>query len=322
MISDSRLDALLAEDAPHGDLTTEAVGIGARAGRIAYSAREPLVLCGAEEAARVLVRAGASPRRIADAGTTAAPGDLLLEAEGSAAALHLGWKVALHLMEHLSGIATRTRRIVDAARAGAGRPVPVAATRKGFPGTRDLALLGVRAGGGIAHRLGLSDSILLFAEHAAFLGEGGLSAAIARLRARQPERKVVVEVSSLAEAVAAARAGADVVQVEKLPPPAFAEVAAACRAAAGAARLAATGGVDESNAAAYAAAGADLLVTSAPYAGRPSEIEVDLTARGRARARRRGPRAPRTRGQVRTASTPPMRPSLGSRRARRRALRP
>jgi molybdenum transport protein len=280
VIPDSRLDALLAEDAPHGDLTTETLGVGPLPGRISYTAREPLVLAGVEEASRLLARTGCTPRVLQASGASLQPGELLLEADGSAAALHLGWKVALHLLEQLSGIATRTRRLVDAASAGAGgRPVPVAATRKGFPGTRDLALLGVRAGGGIAHRLGLSDSLLLFAQHAVFFGPGGLPEAIARLKARQPEQKVVVEVASLAEALAAARAGADVIQVEKLPPAAFAEVAAACHALPTPPRIAATGGVDESNAGAYAAAGADLLVTSAPYAARPAEIRVEITRR-------------------------------------------
>lgn len=278
MIPDSRLDELLLEDAPHGDLTTEALGIGASPGRIAFGAREPLVFAGGEEASRLLARVGAAPRLLLRSGALARAGDALLEAEGSAASLHLGWKVSLHLMEQLSGIATRTRRIVEAARA-AGRDVPVAATRKCFPGTRDLALLAVRAGGGVAHRLGLSDSLLVFAQHTGFLSPGGLPAAIARVRDREPEKKVVVEVASLEEAVAAGRAGADVIQVEKLSPSAFAEVVAACRSLAGAPRLAATGGVDESNAAAYAAAGADLLVTSAPFSGRPAEIRVEITPR-------------------------------------------
>jgi molybdenum transport protein len=279
VIPDSRLDQLLAEDAPHGDATTDGLGIGALRGRMVYTAREPLILAGVEEAARLLARVGATAHARAASGASLHPGQMLLEADGSAAALHLGWKVALHLMEQLSGIATRTRRIVEAARDGARREIPVAATRKGFPGTRDLALLGVRAGGGVAHRLGLSDSILIFAQHTVFLGASGLPAAVARLQEREPERKVVVEVDSLEHAVAAVRAGAEVIQVEKLAPQAFAEVVAACRALSSSIRIAATGGVDESNAAAYGAAGADLLVTSAPYAASPAQIRVEITPR-------------------------------------------
>jgi len=262
---------------PHGDLTTEALGIGGLPGLLSFSAREPFVLAGGEEAGRLLGRAGATVRVLRPEGTRVERGEAILKAQGSAAALHLGWKPALHMVEYLSGIATRTRRLVEAARAASsGREVPIAATRKTFPGTRDLALRAIRAGGGIAHRLGLSDSILIFAQHTAFLGASGLGAAIARVRTRQPERKLVVEVCGLDEALAAVHWRADVVQVEKLPPQQFAELVAACRSAADRPLLAATGGIDESNAAAYAQAGADLIVTSAPYSARPVEVQVTL----------------------------------------------
>ncbi|HVP69241.1 MAG TPA: ModD protein [Anaeromyxobacteraceae bacterium] len=276
MISDEALDALLLEDAPHGDRTTEALGIGALRGRISFTVREPLVVAGVEEAARVLARAGAAAHVRTPDGAWTRPGDVLLDAEGSAAALHLGWKVALHLLEHLSGIATRTRRMLKAAREGAGgRHVPVAATRKCFPGTRDLALLAVRAGGGVPHRLGLSASVLVFRQHTAFL-PGGLPAAVDLIRRHDPGRKVVVEASTLEEAIAATRAGADVIQAEKFPPGDFAAVVEACRRLSASVRVAATGGVEESNAAAYARAGADFLVTSAPFAARPAEIQVSI----------------------------------------------
>lgn len=96
---------------------------------------------------------------------------------------------------------------------------------------------GTRAGGGIAHGLALSDSILVFAQHAAFLGAGGLTDAITRLRRLQPERKVAVEVSNRQGA------GAYVIQVEMLAPVEFAEIVTACRSLALAAPplLAATG---------------------------------------------------------------------------------
>lgn len=105
----------------------------------------------------------------------------------------------------------------------------------------------MRAGGGIAHRLGLSDSILVFSQHAAFLGAGGVTDGITRLRRLQPERKVAVEVSTRQDALLAARAGADVIQVEKLAPAEFGEIVTEYRSLALAAPplLAATGGVDE-----------------------------------------------------------------------------
>lgn len=88
-----------------------------------------------------------------------------------------------------------------------------------------------------------------------------------------------MEVVSLEEALAAVRAGTDVVQVDKLPVDAFAKLVAACRTMPGSRQYAATGGIDESNAADYAAAGADVLVTSAPFSARPAEIQVEIRPR-------------------------------------------
>src|SRR3954471_18910077 len=104
---------------------------------------------------------------------------------GSASALHAGWKAAQTLVEWASGIASGVRVIVDAARAK--RPdIVVACTRKAVPLTRGLSIKAVRAGGGVMHRTGLSDTVLLFAEHRAFLPEMDEVAIITRLRAKAP----------------------------------------------------------------------------------------------------------------------------------------
>ena len=198
-------------------------------------------------------------------------------AEGDAAALHRGLKVAQTLMEVTSGIATRARRILAAARQG--RPgIAVACTRKHLPGAKDVMLKAVMAGGCIAHRLGLSDSVLVFAQHRAFLGRTPPHLWVNALRAAQPERKVTVEAESVDEALWFAAAGVDAVQLDKLSPE---QVGDAVRAMATLPRqplLIVAGGVNEANAAAYAAAGAGLLVTSAAYAAPPADLSVTVTA--------------------------------------------
>ena len=168
ILSDASLDALLADDAPYGDLTTQALGIGQRPGRIAFAARGDMVLCCAEEAERKLTLSGARPVRRRASGDRLAAGEVFLEAEGPAAALLRAWKVSQTLVEYASGIATATRRIVDAARIV--RPdIAVACTRKNFPGTKAVAVKAVLAGGAQMHRLGLSETLLVFPEHRAFL---------------------------------------------------------------------------------------------------------------------------------------------------------
>lgn len=106
----------IAEDVGFGDLTTRTLGISGQPGRISFAARDPMVACATEEAARILTRLGAVPRLLVASGEAVVPGTLLLEATGDAAALLAGWKVVQTLIEWSAGIAARcgtcaTRRV-------------------------------------------------------------------------------------------------------------------------------------------------------------------------------------------------------------------
>lgn len=275
-IAEAEIDRLIAEDVGFGDLTTRTLGIGARAGRISFTARDPMVASATEEAARILARLGATPHVRLASGAAAVAGTLLLDATGDAGALHAGWKVAQTLIEWSAGIASAVREIIDAARA-VTPSITVACTRKSVPLTRALSIKSVLAGGGTMHRTGLGDTILVFPEHRAFLPDEDLRQTLARLRAAAPERAIVVEVGGVDDAVLAAEAGADVVQLEKFTPDAVALVRTRLRVGA-APVIAAAGGINATNAAAYAKAGADILVTSAPYTARPRDVQVRLSA--------------------------------------------
>ncbi len=278
LIPDAEIDRWLAEDVPFGDLTTHALGIGERPGRMVFAARDAMVVVASEEAARLLVRVGCTVSELRPSGCAAEAGAPLLVAEGPAAALLAGWKVAQTLMEYASGIATVARHLVEAAHA-VNPGVVVACTRKTFPGTKAISIKAILAAGAIPHRLGLSETVLVFPEHRAFLAGESQTSALARLKVACPERKIVVEVDSLDDAVSAARAGADVVQLEKLPPETVAAIVARLADAAPHAKVAAAGGVKLANAADYARAGAHILVTSAPYFAPPVDIMVSVSAR-------------------------------------------
>lgn len=269
-IPDAVLEAWLADDVPCGDLTTDALRIGPMAARVAFLARQPMVVCASEEAVRLIELAGARARLASPSGASIGPADLILTAEGPACSLHRAWKTAQTLIEWASGIASATAAMVAAA-----GDVPVACTRKNVPGTKALSAKAVRSGGGVMHRLGLSETLLLFPEHRRFLDEAPAST-IQRLRRGQPEKKIVVEVSCLEEALIWAEAGADVLQLEKFTP----DAVAACRASLQQMEilsrplLAAAGGIRVDNAAAYVAARVDILVTSAPYTAPPKDVQV------------------------------------------------
>ncbi len=272
-LSDDLLDRLLTEDVPYGDLTTHSLGIGPKPGKMRFSARGPMVVCCVEEAVRLVEKAGGLARAHCKSGDWREPGALLLEAEGPAEALMMAWKAAQVLMEATSGIATATRRIVEAAWAGGG--ATVSCTRKTFPGGRAQSVKAILAGGGTPHRLGLSDTILLFAEHRAFLGDD-LGAAVARLKAACPEKKLVAEAQSPEDAVELARAGVDILQADKFTPQALHELARHLSWVDKPPVLAAAGGIDASNAEAFVRAGAQILVTSSPYWARPCDVQVNI----------------------------------------------
>ena len=274
-LADSVLQSWLAEDAPFGDLTTASLGIAAAAGHLRFAARSAMVLALAPEAARLLELAGASVHLEAGDGSHLAVGDVILTAKGPAGALLLGWKVAQTLLEMAGGIATAAASIVAAAHA-VDPAVTVACTRKTFPGTRTVAVKAIQAGGAVPHRLGLSETVLVFAEHLAFAGHRPLKAIVAELKRRCPEKKVVMEVADLDAALRAAEAGVHVLQLEKFAPAQVAELIHALADWTG--TVAVAGGVNSGNAAEYVRAGARVLVTSAPYWAVPRDVAVSIGA--------------------------------------------
>jgi molybdenum transport protein len=274
-LDDAQLAALLREDAPFGDLTSAMLVSPNSTGRMRFVARRAMCVAGSEEALRIIQMAGAQAELHAASGTHAAPGQLLIEAEGPAHALLLAWKVAQTLVEAASGIASATAAIVGLLRE-AGHTQPVACTRKNFPGTRAIAAKAVRAGGGVMHRLGLSETLLVFPEHRVFIAPERMAQAIADLLRAQPEKRIVVEVGNEQDALALARAGAHVLQLERFTPTDVASLRHKLLEAGLAVSLAPAGGVTRDNALDYARAGVDLLVTSAPYFAPPADVQVSI----------------------------------------------
>ncbi|NNJ10189.1 ModD protein [Chloroflexales bacterium ZM16-3] len=277
-LSDDEIARLIREDVPYLDLTTYALGIGDAPGRITFAARHPTVIAGTEEAGRLLAQCGATVTMSTRSGCRVETGDVVLVADGPAQALHRGWKVALNLLEYGSGIATRARELVDAARQ-VQPSVTVATTRKVFPGTKALAVKGILAGGAVPHRMGLSETILIFPQHRAFLGGlDGLCQALRTLKQSGREHKLGVEVERLDDAVAVAEAGADLIQFDKLPVDELRQAVQVLRPRFPALTLVAAGGLTGANIRAFAETGVDVLVTTWPYFGTPADIRATLSS--------------------------------------------
>lgn len=256
----AQLAAWLAEDIGRGDLTAPA--LGGRSGRAQWIAKAAGVFCGGvlvEPLFRQLDPAVGVRLLVAD-GAAVQPGQCLLELEGAAAALVAGERTALNLAMRLSGIATATAALV-AELAGTG--VRLADTRKTTPGLRVLEKYAVRCGGGCNHRLGLDDAAMLKENHLAWAG--GVAQAIAAVRAGAPwPARVIVEAETAAEAEAAVRAGADGVLLDEFSPEALVALVPRLRSLAPAGLVLEASGVRPDQLQAYAAAGIDLISTSAP----------------------------------------------------------
>lgn len=276
-IADETVERWIKEDAPYGDLTTWLMGIDEKHGKIEYFSREETVLCGTEEAARIFIKFGAKTQEILPSGTFVKPGQLLLTVEGSAAGVHQGWKIALNILEYASGIATRTQRLVKAAQ-NINPNLEIVATRKNFPGTKELAIKAILAGGALPHRLGLSETILIFAQHRVFLdGFEALVAKIPELKARACEKKIIVEVETLEEAIQLAKAGVDGIQFDKVDAAALAMWIQTLRGINPQLVLLAAGGVNENNIAAYAKTGINAVATTAVFFGKPADIKAKIS---------------------------------------------
>jgi molybdenum transport protein len=276
-IGDDVIERIIREDVPALDLTTWTLGLSG-SGLLRCTTRTDVVVCGAEESARIATRLGARSAGGPESGTPVPAGGVVFEAVGDVRVLHQAWRACLKVLEGATGIATRTAGLVARAREGSA-DAQVLTSRKWFPGTRELAVKAAVVGGALPHRLGLSETLLVFAQHREFLGGvAGLLPRIGEMRARVPEKKLVVEVASLEEAVAVAAAGADGVQFDKVPPAVLGDGVARLRESFPGLVVLAAGGVTPGNARDYAATGVHGLVTSWVFHGPPADLGTEFIA--------------------------------------------
>jgi nicotinate-nucleotide pyrophosphorylase (carboxylating) len=210
------IDRALAEDVGAGDVTTEAtVAPDARA-RATVVQKAPGVISGLEVAAAVFTRLDPEARvELGPEGEWRDAGARVLVAEGSARALLTGERTALNVLGRLSGVATLTARVVRAV-AEAGGGARILDTRKTTPGMRTLEKAAVRAGGGVNHRFGLWDAVLIKENHVA--AAGGVGEAVRRVRDAGAQLPVEVEVRNPGEIAEALGAGAPALLLDNMTP--------------------------------------------------------------------------------------------------------
>ncbi|WP_305042160.1 carboxylating nicotinate-nucleotide diphosphorylase [Geoalkalibacter sp.] len=248
----------LLEDIGAGDLTTEATIAPGTQAAARLIAKEDFTLAGIEVARQVF--ATVDPRiafvaRKAD-GESVARGELLAEMQGDAASLLKGERVALNLMQRMSGVATLTARFVAVV---SGTAAQIVDTRKTTPGLRILEKYAVRMGGGRNHRYALYDGVLIKENHIA--AAGGIGPAVEGARRRLSHiHKIEIETRNLSEVQQALDARVDVILLDNMDPAGLREAVALI---AGRAVTEASGGVNLESVRAIAESGVDLISVGA-----------------------------------------------------------
>ena len=267
----------LQEDVGPGDETTRRTIPPDLAGHGTIVAREAVVVAGLDLARLVFEevepRVRFSP--LVAEGTLVDRGTPLVSLDGPIAGILTGERVALNLLQRLSGIATLTRRYVDAI---AGTGATVSDTRKTTPGLRRFEKYAVRVGGGRNHRIGLFDAVLIKDNHVAACG--GIAEAMAAVTSAQgPRIPVQIEVDSLTELSDALAAGATAVLLDNMAPSQIAAAVRIVRAHPNGAAcwIEASGGITLRDIRAYAQAGVDTISVGALTHSSPSvDIALDL----------------------------------------------
>ncbi|MCL4819833.1 MAG: carboxylating nicotinate-nucleotide diphosphorylase [Vicinamibacteria bacterium] len=255
LLYDDVVRRALAEDlATAGDLTTDAIVPESMAGRATFVSRAAGRVAGLDAALHALrvLDPSLQVEVLRGDGADVQPGDAIARVAGRTRALLTGERTALNLLCRLSGIATATREAVAAT---AGTRARVACTRKTTPGLRALEKYAVRVGGGVNHRFGLHDAVLIKDNHVALAG--GVAAAIRRARAGVGHMvRIEVEVDTLEQLDAALAEGADAVLLDNMTPD---QLRLAVARVGGRALTEASGGLTPATLRAVAEAGVDLI---------------------------------------------------------------
>jgi len=256
LLVDRLLEEYLNEDIGRADLTAEGVFRGERV-KAVIKAKEDGVLAGLPFAVRTFRLLDgslkfSSPLR---EGMEFKKGDILLEVEGNAKSILMGERVALNILQRLSGIATKTRKMVEKIR---DLPVRLLDTRKTTPGFRLFEKYAVKVGGGENHRFGLYDMVLIKDNHIKVAG--GVEEAVRRVRELiPPVYKVEVEVSNFEELLKVLRLPVDIVMLDNFSVEDAAEAVKIIREAGNPFEIEISGGIREENIRDYALTGVDYI---------------------------------------------------------------
>ncbi len=275
--TDQEIEALITEDVPYYDLTTAILKLENKPAKIQFATCEDTVVCCTEEILKMFSKLSIQTTLFTPTGEFIEKGVKFLEGEGLSKYIHSVWRASENLLGYASGIATRTRKLVEAA-SKINPDIVISTTRRIVPYTKKIAIKAVQAGGASIHRLGLSESILVFKNHYSFLGK------LENLKKRLQEQKksvsgkiVAVEVKTREDALKIAHAGIDIIHLDKFEVTTINPLKNELLKINPHIKIAVSGGITFENVKEYARSGADILVTSWPYFAHPSNLQITIT---------------------------------------------
>ncbi|PYE43741.1 carboxylating nicotinate-nucleotide diphosphorylase [Paenibacillus barcinonensis] len=265
----------LREDVGAGDVTTSVTIPTGSESKAVIHAKDQGIIAGmpiAELVFQVVDPALRFTAKVSD-GDAVNPGTILAVVEGSTHSLLTGERLALNLLQRMSGIATRTRSYVDALE---GLKTRLVDTRKTTPGHRLLEKYAVRVGGGANHRFGLYDAVMIKDNH--IKGAGGITEAVHRARTVIPHTMTIeVETENLAQVQEALHAGADIIMLDNMQPDRMREAVALIREQASHVKVEASGNVSLQTIRGIAETGVDVIsVGRLTYSFESLDISLDL----------------------------------------------
>lgn len=262
----------LEEDVGYGDITTYHLIPKEQRARGIFLAKSPGIVAGIKVSRAVFsyLDPAAEFEIVKRDGDAIKPGDIIAVVRGSARTLLTGERVALNFLQRLSGIASKTHRLVEMLE---GSHTRILDTRKTTPGLRVLEKYAVRVGGARNHRYGLYDGVMIKDNH--IRAVGSISKAVATLRDRVPPTvKIEVEVENLEQLQEALQAKADIIMLDNMD---IAQMREAVALTAGRAILEASGGINEGNLLAIAATGVDFISMGAlTHSAASLDISLDF----------------------------------------------
>lgn len=255
---DAAVSRALDEDLSAGDITTEALIDKTWPGKAYFLVKASGVLAGIDIAKRVFFKVDPEIQMkiLIPDGSSIKRGDVAARVTGTFFNILMAERTAVNFLQHLSGVATETAKLVETVK---GLPLQILDTRKTLPGLRALEKYAVAMGGGHNHRMNLGDGILIKDNHLEMLRNQGFSIKeiIARVRGKAPFRfKIEIEVTTPEEAREAAEAGADIILLDNMEVPAMRE---AVKSIKGRALIEASGGITIANARAIAETGVNFM---------------------------------------------------------------